>query len=247
MVKQVIRLTLAAAALGLMASPADAQQKVPVQFARGASSATVKGSISGNEFRDYTVNARAGQTMSVTLKPSNGYTYFNILAPGDTEVAFFTSDTGGNSFRGTLAKSGVHTIRVYQLREARRRGLTATYTLMVGVTGGASAATAAPARRPGDAIDPRTGYNATTQIRCGRAEGALNQMCQAGVKRYADGTASVHLRTPQDGSRTIWFRNTIITRTDGGEFDVRRVGDTNFVSVAGIEFYEIPDALPIGG
>lgn len=238
---------LVAASL-LVAVPAAAQQKVPVAFAKGASSATVKGSIKGDQYRDYMVNARAGQTMSVVLKPSNGYTYFNILAPGETEVAFYTSDTGGNSFRGSLAKSGVQTIRVYQLREARRRGLTANYTLTVSVTGsGAAAAPAAPARRPGDAVDPRTGYNATTQIRCGRAEGALTQMCEAGVKRYADGTSSVHLRTPQDGSRTIWFRNTIITRTDGGEFDVRRVGDTNFVSVARIEFYEIPDALPIGG
>ena len=53
-----------------------------ISFAAGASSATVKGSISGDKIVDYKLGAKAGQTMSVTLKTSNLSNYFNVLPPG---------------------------------------------------------------------------------------------------------------------------------------------------------------------
>jgi len=47
----------------------------PVQFAKGASSATLKGTLKGYQTIDYRLGAKAGQTMSVTLKTSNGANY----------------------------------------------------------------------------------------------------------------------------------------------------------------------------
>ena len=53
-----------------------------VQFAKGATSVQLKGSIKGDAGVDYTISARAGQTLTVTLKPSNASNYFNINPPG---------------------------------------------------------------------------------------------------------------------------------------------------------------------
>jgi hypothetical protein len=50
---------------------ADAIESRPLQFAKGTSSATVKGSLKGDNTIDYTLRARAGQTMSVTLKTTS--------------------------------------------------------------------------------------------------------------------------------------------------------------------------------
>ena len=43
-----------------------------VQFASGKSSSTMKGTLKGDEIRDYVLGAKAGQTMRVTLKTNNG-------------------------------------------------------------------------------------------------------------------------------------------------------------------------------
>ena len=92
-----------------------------ISFAPGTSSATVKGSISGDKTVDYTVRAKAGQTMSVMLKTSNPSNYFNVLPPGSNDVAVFVGSSGGNEWTGPLAADGEHTIRVYLMRSAARR------------------------------------------------------------------------------------------------------------------------------
>jgi hypothetical protein len=139
-------LALSATVLIIAAAPARAQQSVPVQFARGASSATVKGTIKGDQYRDYLVNARAGQTMTVTLTNPDGRAFFNVLPPGSTVEAVFVGSTSGNSFRGAVPGNGNTTIRVYQMRATARRGEVANYTLTIGVTGSGSAAAAGPAK-----------------------------------------------------------------------------------------------------
>jgi len=70
---------LTAAGLALV-QPALADQVV-VSFAKGTSSQTLKGSIKGDQSRDYIVDARAGQTLTVDFKPSNASAYFNVIAP----------------------------------------------------------------------------------------------------------------------------------------------------------------------
>ena len=138
-----------AAALVLTLAPAlalaqEASREVRVQFPRGASSTTLTGTLKGRETIDYQLGAAAGQRMTVTLTTDHTGNYFNLLAPGETEVAFFVGSTEGNHFEGNLAKSGDQTIRVYLVRSAARRNETAHYQLKVAITGAAHGRFAQP-------------------------------------------------------------------------------------------------------
>ena len=84
----------ALAAVGLLlAWPASAQQDTVVAFAKGASSATLKGSIKGDQDHSYLVDARAGQTMTVTLTSTKGGAEMNVYAPGnDTAISLGADD-----------------------------------------------------------------------------------------------------------------------------------------------------------
>lgn len=104
-----------------------------VQFAKGADSATLKGSVVGDRFMDYKLRANAGQTMTVDLAASNPSLYFNVLPPGSNDVAIYNSSTASNQWTGRLDQSGDYTIRVYLFRNEARRGTKATYTLKVGI------------------------------------------------------------------------------------------------------------------
>jgi hypothetical protein len=232
----------AAVVLSLLTVPAAAQiQSVPVQFAKGASSATIKGSLKGSVTRDYVVNARAGQTLTVDFKPTNASAYMNILPPG-TEEAIHIGSGAGNRFSGPLTASGNHRIRVYLMRNAARRNEATNYVLTVGVTGYAAAT------RPGDALVAGTPYNATAQIRCLTEPGKPMTSCNAGVKRMADGTASVHVTTPDGGARVIRFKGNTATGTDSTErFSASREGDDTIVRAGTTEIYIIPDAFVTGG
>jgi hypothetical protein len=145
---------LAAAAAGLLfAGPVTAQQKLPVAFAKGTSSATMKGTIKGDEYRDYVVNARAGQTMTVTVTNPDGRAYFNVLPPGSTGEAVFIGSSAGNSFKGLVPGTGANTVRVYQMRATGRRGEVANYPLATGADGAQADGSAAydfKAERVGD-------------------------------------------------------------------------------------------------
>ena len=121
---------LTAAGLALV-QPALADQVV-VSFAKGTSSQTLKGSIKGDQSRDYIVDAHTGQTLTVDFKPSNASAYFNVIAPG-ADSAMFIGSTEGNRFSGPLTTSGRHTVQLYLMRNAARRNETANYTLTVGM------------------------------------------------------------------------------------------------------------------
>lgn len=178
-------LAFATIATAAIATPVVAQQKVPVQFAKGASSATMKGTITGEQYRDYVVNARAGQTMTVTLTNPDGRAYFNVMAPGSTGEAVFIGSTEGNSFKGPVPGTGANTIRVYQMRATGRRGEVANYTLAIGVAGAASSATPAKA-----------GY---ADLVGARAAGALDEMERRGFTNV-DG-----FRSGSNGAGTVWW------------------------------------------
>ena len=170
---------LTAAGLALV-QPALADQVV-VSFAKGTSSQTLKGSIKGDQSRDYIVDARSGRTLTVDFKPSNASAYFNVISPG-ADSAMFIGSTEGNRFSGPLTTSGRHTVQVYLMRNAARRNETANYTITIGVTG---AAAAAP-RPSQDALVAGTNYNATAEIPCITSEGAAKSRCKAGVMRQGD-------------------------------------------------------------
>jgi hypothetical protein len=107
-----------------------------IQFDAGKSSATVTGKVSGHDDVLYKLNAKEGQFLKVSLKPDNKSANFNIYIPGrgPGDEALFTSDVGGLDYTGQLYKTGDHTIAVYLIRAAARRGETANFTLHVSVT-----------------------------------------------------------------------------------------------------------------
>ncbi|MFZ1643719.1 MAG: hypothetical protein WAV07_20265 [Candidatus Contendobacter sp.] len=126
--------------IGFLAAPVwaeDAIRKEPIQFAKGATQATIQARIKGGKDVDYTIRAKAGQTMTVTLKTNNPMNYFNVLPPGADEALFVGQDGSGH-FEGALPKDGEYIIRVYLMRPAARRNESAQYTLTVKVTGSAT-------------------------------------------------------------------------------------------------------------
>lgn len=180
------RIFFAAAAVSalLVAVPAAAQQVVPVTFAKGKSSATLTGSIKGDQDRTYTVDAKAGQKMTVTLKSTKGSAEMNIFAPGnDTAISLGATDP--YNVTTVLPATGRYRVQVYQMRAAARRGEVANYTLTIGITGAAGAAKPAPVK-----LDDLQGA---------RAAGALDEMERRGF-RNVDG-----FQSGANGSGTVWW------------------------------------------
>ena len=126
-------ITFAQALVGVAAADAGIRQE-KVLFAKGASSAVIKGQLKGDAIVDYTVRAAAGQTLAVDLKKSNPQNYFNVMPPGSAGSAMFVGDTGEN-YSGVLPADGEYTVRVYLMRAAARRGETSAYTITIRVTG----------------------------------------------------------------------------------------------------------------
>ena len=100
-----------------------------VHFKHGGTSAVVEDSIKGYQTVDYVLGARKGQSMNVSMATDNGASYFNLLAPGENEVAMFTGSMSGNQFEGTLPANGDYKVRVYMMRSAARRDEVAKYRL----------------------------------------------------------------------------------------------------------------------
>jgi len=125
-----------------------------VRFKPGQTGTSIAGKIVGYESISYLLGAEAGQVMTVTLKPSNLATYFNVYAPGSGpgDQALATGDRAGpmspklNMFKGKLPASGQYTISVYMMRSAARRNERSNYTLNVSVSPLENAAARPPVR-----------------------------------------------------------------------------------------------------
>mgnify|MGYP000167328859 CR=1 FL=1 len=118
--------------LSIPASASDIQTR-PVRFKEGESSITIKAALRGRQTVDYSLPARAGQTMSVTFSSSNRSAYFNVMPPGSTWDAMFVGSTEGDVWAGVLPSDGEYRIRVYLYRNAARRNERAGYTLTIGI------------------------------------------------------------------------------------------------------------------
>jgi hypothetical protein len=134
---EVVALAASGLVLAVPAASASAQVRAEreqrVEFARGASSATVQGRIRGYEMVDYLVTARAGQRMTVRFGTRGRFTYFVVRAPGSEENLY--DGTSGGTAQLTLPTTGVYRIRVFQMRNAARRGERSTYSLTIAVAG----------------------------------------------------------------------------------------------------------------
>lgn len=238
---------------------ADGIETRPLRFAKGASSATVKGTLKGGQTIDYKVGAKAGQSMTVSLKTTNGANYFNVLPPGSNDVAVFIGSTGGNDWTGQLEADGTYTIRLYLMRSAARRNEVANYTLAVGITGAAAKAQAKPAAAAASTPDTamRAGegrFDATGDVRCAQAKGQPMSQCAFGVARAkgGSGTATVAITRPDGRKRFIFFdkgkaTGADLSQADGNvQFRARRQAGDYLIEI-GDERYEIFEAVVFGG
>jgi len=234
--------TALAAAVLLLALPASAQQQTNVAFARGASSATLKGSITGSQDHSYFVDARAGQTMRVTLVSTKGGAEMNVFAPGsDTAISLGAVDPYDVTV--VLPATGRYKVQVYQMRASARRGETANYTLTIRVEGGATTVS-----QSHDARVAGTRYHATADISCVTTPGGKPGACQAGVIRKGGGNAVVEMQTPDGGQRSITFTGGKATGSDANaKMTATKDGDVTTVRIGEVEVYFIPDAFVFGG
>jgi hypothetical protein len=221
----------------------------PIQFAKGASSATVKGTIKGDQTVDYTVRARAGQTMRVKLDTRHTATYFNVLPPGSNDVAIFVGSSGGNEWSGALPADGEYKLRVYLMRSAARRNESASYTLTVGVTGsaGASAPSALGQAPAGDAKVPGTRYHATGPLPCAMGNAPMGStQCEFGVIRGKPGNAEVHIKPAGGLERVLSFRGKTVT-SGNEKVKASKSGDMWTIEVNDYEHYQVSESVISGG
>jgi len=133
----ILAVAASAVLLAVPGEPAQAQVRAErverVQFAPGASSATVRGQIRGYRMVDYLVNARAGQRMTVRFGTRGRFTYFVVRAPG-SEDNLLDGTTSGGTAQLTLPETGTYRIRVFQMRNAARRGERSNYSLTISVS-----------------------------------------------------------------------------------------------------------------
>lgn len=107
----------------------DEIKRIAVKFDAGSSSKTIESSIKGYETHDYTLNVKKGQALNISMASESGSPYFNILEPGETNVAIYNGSINGNQYEGVTKKSGDYTVRVYMMRSAARRNETAKFRL----------------------------------------------------------------------------------------------------------------------
>jgi hypothetical protein len=248
------------AALALAAAPSFAQSDIvkrPVQFAKGKSGTTLKGSLTGDQSVDYTLRAAAGQTMTVKLSGGSSVN-FNVLPPGSTGEALFIGSRDGNRSTTTLPASGEYTIRVYQMGNAASSGKRSNFTLDVAIAGGTQKPAAAQTSAEDDKMveaSARAGegkFNATGKIPCAQAKGQPMGQCDFGVARAGGGTAAVAITRPDGRKRFIFFKAgkaiaADLSQADGNmTFSATKEADLYLIR-AGNERYEIPEAAIYGG
>ena len=216
-----------------------------VHFKKGTNSAVVEGIIKGYETVDYVLGARAGQHMNVSLATKHGATYFNILAPGENEVAMFNATVSQNHYEGELPANGDYKIRVYMMRSAARRNEAASYTLTVGITGSPKASDLGKAPAS-DAKVKGTPYHATGPLPCTMGNDKPVQ-CDFGVIRGKPGNAEVHITPPGGLKRVLIFMGDKVNTNTGEKIKAVKRGYDWFIEVNDYEHYTIPEAVVQGG
>lgn len=236
-------------ALGCAGMPVRAQdtggnetQTRTLRFAKGSTSASVKGVLQGRRGIDYKLAARAGQTMRVTLQSPSASVAFNVLPPGSNDVAL-PGAIGQRGWSDALPADGNYTIRTYLVRAAARRNERAAFALTVAIDRRASDASARASQGR---------FDATGKIPCAQQPGQPTGSCDFGVARAGGGTATVAVTRPDGRSRMIYFdkgtpTGTDLSRADGSTiFRATRHSDLHLIQ-AGDERYEVPDAVVNGG
>ena len=125
---------------------------------------TEAGRIRGYESVDYEVLVRAGDSLSVRLTTDQPSNYMNVLSP-DADTALFVGARSGGAFAARLGSTGVYVVRVYLMRNAARRNVTANYRLAASVArpSGIRPSATGPGNAAADAaFDRRVSLNGIT-------------------------------------------------------------------------------------
>ena len=133
----IIAALLSVVLLSLGASVEGAKEDIkvePVIFELHKNSAIIERSITGYAVVDYVFGAGLGQYINVSMVTDNGANYFNILHPGEDQIAMFNGSINGNQYEGILPESGDYKVRVYLMRSAARRNEVANYRLEMIIT-----------------------------------------------------------------------------------------------------------------
>jgi hypothetical protein len=231
-----------------------AQTNIPVQFQRGRDTATLSGTITGQEYTDYVLRARGGQLMSVALTidgtNGNGSAFFNILPPGSRGEAIFNGSTSPNrNGEVRLPRDGDYTIRVYLMGNDRDTGKTVGYKVSVKIQSPSNTGASRPSssERAGQGI-----YDATGNVPCAQYKGQPMSQCSFGVARDGNGSATVAVTRLDGRKRFIFFTNgkavgADLSQADGNmTFRATKEGDL-YIIQAGNERYEISEAVIFGG
>jgi heat shock protein HslJ len=216
-----------------------------VQFGKGSSSAVLRERVVGRQYIDHELLAGAGQRMTVSLKASNGATYFNLLPPASRDAAMAIGEQIGNRFDGLLPDDGVYTIRVFLYRAAARRNEASDFTLSIGVTG----TPLKPVPAATDAVLPGTRHHASTTTPCEPLYSQARSCEALVVRRGFDGTATVELRWDGDRQRRrILFVKGEPKAADAPQAMSFTRNERGWrVSFNGEEHFEIPEPLVYGG
>lgn len=208
-------LPVLAAAFMSVAAPvvAQAPQQVEVHFLPGTSGASYSETIAGHDTVEYYLTANAGQVMGVTLNTLNASNYFNVWAPGQ-DTALFMGSVEGTDFQGVLPSSGRYRVQVFLMRNAARRGESATYTINMTVDAGSAAVvTPAPEFADGNAGGPdwweitlSSGGNLHIRSGPGRGYGVVTSLPSGSVVRNlgCQGTGSERWCQVDYGAHTGW-------------------------------------------
>lgn len=132
----VIALSVFAVPFGLILNAANAQERVDIHFKPGATSTEISGTIKGDEYVDYVLGARGGQTMVVSLAVTgtngHGSAFFNILPAGKDYGGLYIGSTDDDRrAEVTVPSDGDWAIRVYLMGNDRDTGKTVGYSINV--------------------------------------------------------------------------------------------------------------------
>ena len=240
--------------MSLIVSTAIAQsdiRTVPIHLETDAISTVVQGSITGSGIVDYVLSAGKGQYINVSMATDNDANYFNILAPGKNEVAFFNGSTGDNQYEGILPQNGEYKIRVYLTQGAERRNEIANYNLEILITNAndtKKTSQSGPSKK--DAAVHGKKHNLTGKIQCSVVKGQPTDSCPFSVTREGKGNGIVTITKPDGSIRAIFFENgqavgADVSQAVPGEFSAKKKGSMNVIRI-GDEHYQIPGAVISG-
>lgn len=97
-----------------------------ISFAPGTSSAQVGGKVQGAQSRDYLVNARAGQTLTLSTIGTSSFLQLQVFAPNGRILY-----TGSRNWSSVLRQSGDYRVRARLVPEEQNAGTAAEYSLTV--------------------------------------------------------------------------------------------------------------------